>query len=227
VTESAVVNFRTRTGQARRARTRANILSTAFALFDERGVDQVTVEDVRESAGLARGSFYNYFLTYEHMLRELAAQIGRQINVEQSERFEDVANMAERIWCNVRYSILRTASDRACSEILIRVTPLVGAVNDQMRKHAERTLRLAVKRKAVDVPSGGVALDLGYGLVAVMIRRALNVGVDLKEIEAAGLMLLRAFGVAEIEARRISRLPLPVLPELRLREAVIDNFGAD
>jgi AcrR family transcriptional regulator len=202
-------------------------LSTAFALFDERGVDQVTVEDVRESAGLARGSFYNYFLTYEHMLKELAAQIGRQINVEQSARFEDVANMAERVWCNVRYSILRTASDRACSEILIRVTPLVGAVNDHMRKHAERTMRLAVKRKAIDVPSAGVALDLGYGLVAVMIRRALNVGVDFKEIEAAGLMLLRAFGVADIEARRISRLPLPALPELRLRAAVIDNFGAD
>jgi AcrR family transcriptional regulator len=225
VTNSAVVNFRTRTGQARRARTRANILSTAFALFDERGVDRVTVEDVRESAGLARGSFYNYFLTYEHMLKELAAQIGRQINVEQSDRFEDVANMAERIWCNVRYSILRTASDRACSEILIRVTPLVGAVNDHMRKHAERTVRLAVKRKAIDVPSAGVALDLGYGLVAVMIRRALNLGVDLKEIEAAGLMLLRGFGVADIEARRISRLPLPVLPELRLRAAVIDNFA--
>ena len=77
MTNSAVVNFRTRTGQARRARTRANILSTAFALFDERGVDQVTVEDVRESAGLARGSFYNYFLTYEHMLKELAAAISR------------------------------------------------------------------------------------------------------------------------------------------------------
>jgi AcrR family transcriptional regulator len=226
VTDSAVVNFRTRTGQARRARTRAKILSTAFALFDERGVDQVTVEDVRELAGLARGSCYNYFLTCEHMLKELAAQIGRQINVEQSERFNGVENMAERIWCNVRYSILRTASDRACSEILIRVTPLVGAVNDHMRKHAEREVRLSVKRKAIDVPSAGVALDLGYGLVAVMIRRALNFGVDLKEIEAAGLMLLRAFGVPEIEARRISRLPPPVLPELRLRAAVIENFGA-
>ena len=76
------------------------------------------------------------------------------------------------------------------------------------------------------MPSAGVALNLGYGLVAVMIRRALNFGVDLKEIEAAGLMLLGAFGVPEVEARRISRLPLPVLPELRLRAAVIDNFGA-
>src|ERR1700734_1162069 len=106
--KAAVVNFRTRTGQVRRARTRARILSTAFALFDQHSVDQVTVEDVRASAGLARGSFYNYFLTYEHMLKELAAEIGRQINVGQSERFDEVANMAERVWCNVRYSILRT-----------------------------------------------------------------------------------------------------------------------
>jgi len=225
VTDSTGVNFRTRTGQARRARTRAKILSTAFALFDERRVDQVTVEDVREAAGLARGSFYNYFLTYEHMLKELAAQIGRQINDEQSERFDGVANLAERTWLNVRYGILRAASDRSCSEILVRVTFLVGLLNDTMRQHAERSMRLSAKRKFIDVPSPGVALDLGYGLVTVMIRRILNSGVDFKEIEAAGLMLMRAFGVPEIEARRISRLPLPQLPELPLREAVIGSFG--
>src|ERR1700736_3699636 len=120
---AAAVNFRTRTGQARRARTRARILTTAFALFDERGVDRVTVEDVRSTAGLARGSFYNYFLTYEHMLNELAAQISRQINIEQSERFDGIANLVERMWCNLRYFIIRGGSDRSCSEILIRVTP--------------------------------------------------------------------------------------------------------
>jgi AcrR family transcriptional regulator len=227
VTESAIVNFRTRTGQARRARTRTKILSTAFALFDERHVEQVTVEDVREAAGLARGSFYNYFLTYEHMLTELAAQIGRQLNKEQSERFDGVANPAEQIWHNVRYGILRAASDRSCSEILVRVTPLVGPLNDTMRQHVARSARRSTKRKVINVPSSDVALDLGYGLVTVMIRRALNSGVDFKEIEAAGLMLLRAFGVPEIEARRISRLPMPVLPELPLRAAVIANFGSD
>jgi AcrR family transcriptional regulator len=227
VTNLEAANFRTRTGRARRIRTRTKILSTAFALFDEHGVDQVTVEDVREAAGLARGSFYNYFLTYEHMLKELAGQIGRQINKEQSERFDGVTNMAERIWCNVRYAILRAASDRACGEVLVRVTPLVGALNENMRKHAEQTHRLSVKRKAIDVPSAGVALDLGYGLVTMMIRRALNTGVNFKEVEAAGLMLLRAYGVPETEARRISRLPLPVLPDMPLRTAVIDNFGAD
>jgi len=223
---AAAVNFRTRTGQVRRARTRARILSTAFELFDERSVDQVTVEDVRASAGLARGSFYNYFLTYEHMLKELAAEISRQINIEQTARFEGVENLVERMWCNVRYFILRAASDRSCSEILIRVTPLLGPLNNKMRLAAERSIRQSIKGKLINVPSAAVALDLGYGLAAVMIRRALQGGIDLRELDAAGLLLLRAFGVKEIEARRISRLPLAALPEIRLRTAVINGFGA-
>jgi AcrR family transcriptional regulator len=227
IAEAAPVNFRTRTGQARRARTRSKILSAAFELFDKRGVDQVTVEDVRERAGLARGSFYNYFLTYEEMLKALASDIARQINTEQSERFENVPNMAERLWSNVRYTILRAGSDRSCSEILVRITPLVGPLNEEMRVHAERDLLLSVKRKAIDVPSTGVALDLGYGLATMMLRRAMNARVDAKELEAAGLMLLRAFGVPEVEARRISRLPLPRLPDVPLRTAVINNFRVD
>lgn len=227
VAAAAPVDFRTRTGQARRARTRAKILSAAFELFDKRGVDRVTVEDVREEAGLARGSFYNYFVTYEDMLKALASDIAIQINSEQSERFESVPNMAERIWSNVRYAILRAASDRSCTEILVRITPLVGPLNEEMRVHAERTVRNSVKSKAIDVPSAGVALDLGFGLAIMMWQRALESRIEPKELEAAGLMLMRAYGVPEVEARRISRLPLPKLPDIPLRTAVISHFGQE
>jgi AcrR family transcriptional regulator len=225
--QSKTVNFRTRTGQARRAKTRARILATAFALFDERGVGGVTVEDVRASAGLARGSFYNYFLTYEHMLKELAGQISLQINKEQTARFDGVANLVERMWCNLRYFILRGGSDRSCSEILIRVTPLLGPLNDSMRIRAEQDLRECVKRKLIQVPSPGVALDMGYGLGSVMIRRASKGRVKPKEIEAAGLMFMRALGVPEGEAGRIARLPVPDMPAVTLREAVIGSFGSN
>jgi AcrR family transcriptional regulator len=224
VTNPIPVNFRTRTGQARRARTRAKILSAAFTLLDRGTVSQLTVEHVRETAGLARGSFYNYFPTYEDMLKDLAAQIGRQINLEQSARFDGVENLEERLWCNARYFILRAASDRACSEILIRIAPLVGPLNEHMREHAEQGIRQAIRRKSIRVPLYDVALDVGYGIVTVMIRRALTSAINRREIEAAGLMLLRAYGVPESEAKRISRLPVPTLPALPLRAAVISNF---
>jgi hypothetical protein len=85
-------------------------------------------------------------------------------------------------------------------------------------------MRLSLETKVIDVPSPAVALDLGYGLVTMMLKRALDAPVNLKEIEAAGLMLLRAYGVAADEARRISRLPLAQLPDTPLRAAVINRF---
>jgi AcrR family transcriptional regulator len=225
MSESEPVNFRTRTGRQRRARTRASILAAALEVFDAKGIGRATVEDVREQAGLARGSFYNYFQTYEDMLKELAAEIARQLNAEQSERFEDVPNLAERLWSHVRYSILRVSSDRSCAEVLVRVTPLVGSLTDHMRAHAERDMQLASKSGAIRVPSTNVALDLGYGLTTMMLRRTLDTKTAKKDIEAAGLMLLRAWGVEETEARRISRSRAPTMPQISLRAAVLAQFG--
>jgi hypothetical protein len=88
-------------------------------------------------------------------------------------------------------------------------------------------VRNSVKSKAIDVPSAGVALDLGFGLSIMMWQRALKSRIDTKDLEAAGLMLMRAYGVPEVEARRISRLPLPQLPDVPLRTAVINNFRVD
>ena len=221
VTEPPAIDFRTRTGQLRRARTRARILCAAFGLIDEKGVGRVTVDDVREAAGLSRGSFYNYFLTYEDMLKEMASEIAKQVNQEQSARFGGVSDQAERIWCNLQYAILRIASDRPCAEIFVRVMPLVGALNDHMRDHAERSVAQAVADGAIDVPSTGVALDLGYGLAATMARRSLEAKLDPKELGAAGLMLMRAFGVAEAQAIRIAGRAFPDLPSMPLREAIV------
>ena len=69
-----------------------------------------------------------------------------------------------------------------------------------MREHAEQGIRLAIRRKSIRVPLATVALDVGYGIVTAMIRRALTSAIKRKEIESAGLMLLRAYGVPESEA---------------------------
>jgi len=44
-------------------RTRNALLDSALALFEERGFDSVTVEEIAARAGVAKGSFYTYFST--------------------------------------------------------------------------------------------------------------------------------------------------------------------
>lgn len=219
--DAEIEPYRTRVGREKRARTRASILAAAFELFDAHGVDRVTVDDVRDAAGLARGSFYNYFSTFEDMLKAMASAIADELNREQSTLFDSLDDPAERICRNIQYSIARLAPDRSCSGVVVRVTPLVGALTPHMRAHAEAAMAAAMAKGAVAVPAAEPALDLGLGLVVMALRRAMTEGLTTEDVAAYGLMLLRAFGTSEARARAIAYSPLPPPPPTPLRDAII------
>jgi AcrR family transcriptional regulator len=50
---------------------RAELLAAATRLFEERGFDAVTVADVTEAAGVAKGTFYLYYDSKEDLLESL------------------------------------------------------------------------------------------------------------------------------------------------------------
>jgi AcrR family transcriptional regulator len=57
-----------------RAETRDRLYRAALALFAERGFLETTVEDITEAADVGKGTFFNYFLTKEHILAEFGGQ---------------------------------------------------------------------------------------------------------------------------------------------------------
>ena len=52
----------------KRSRTREHLAEVAMALFDEHGYDNVTMEQIAASAGVARGTLYNHFAVKEAAL---------------------------------------------------------------------------------------------------------------------------------------------------------------
>lgn len=58
--------------ERRKRELRARILEAARALFGERGVDATKVLEICELADVAHKTFFNYFPTKRHVLRELA-----------------------------------------------------------------------------------------------------------------------------------------------------------
>jgi len=58
--------------ERRRRRTREAILEVATALFRERGVRAVKVEEICERADIAQRTFFNHFRTREHLYEEIA-----------------------------------------------------------------------------------------------------------------------------------------------------------
>ena len=56
-------------------RTR-EILAAAHRLMERRGVEQVTMEEIAQAAGVAKGTIYLYFQGKDELMRALLAQVG-------------------------------------------------------------------------------------------------------------------------------------------------------
>ncbi|MGW5036023.1 TetR/AcrR family transcriptional regulator [Streptomyces nigra] len=64
----------TRRVTRRRARTRANLLDAAFAVFAAKGFGRVSIEEVCEAAGYSRGAFYSNFDSLDELFFALYRQ---------------------------------------------------------------------------------------------------------------------------------------------------------
>ena len=53
-----------------KARTRARIIEKARVMFNRRGFEQVSIDDIMREAGLTRGGFYNHFASKDELYSE-------------------------------------------------------------------------------------------------------------------------------------------------------------
>lgn len=70
----------------RRARTkeanRRRILEAAMRLFTERGIDEVTIDEIAAAADVGKGTIYNYFHTKEDIVVAFMAEFERDVQAQ-------------------------------------------------------------------------------------------------------------------------------------------------
>lgn len=59
-----------------KARTRAKIIQSARIMFNRRGFEQVSIDDIMAHAGLTRGGFYNHFASKDELYAEAVQSFG-------------------------------------------------------------------------------------------------------------------------------------------------------
>lgn len=135
----------------RRARTRADLLDAAFAVFAAKGFGRVSIEEVCEAAGYSRGAFYSNFATLDELFfalyRERADLIAAQVAdaLAQDGPDLDVPASVDRVtevllldvdWLLVKTDFLvHAARDPAVAQALLdHRTRLREAVADRLLK---------------------------------------------------------------------------------------------
>src|SRR5207248_3771288 len=78
--------------ERRKEEMRSQIFQAAMRLFERKGVFDTTVEEITESADVAKGTFFNYFPSKEAILTKLA---DRQVGVikKAAEEVKDAPSM--------------------------------------------------------------------------------------------------------------------------------------
>src|SRR3954453_21759883 len=97
-------------GQHKRLRTRKALVEAAMRVFARLGPDTPVIENFIAEAGVARGTFYNYFRTREELLVEVASVIADRIQAE-TRILRGLDDPADRVGCTVRLFIRQAASD--------------------------------------------------------------------------------------------------------------------
>lgn len=203
------INHRTRVGAERRERTRAKLLESALLVFAEKGPEAAIIDDVIALAGMARGSFYNYFRTNEELLAAVATEISNE-------------------WLRVIDPIVQLQEDPAIrlgfgTRLLLHAMqryPLLGAFLSRLQFPTGSSPLLGIQFLTRDVLAGieqkrfartqpRAVIDLVVGTIFSASRSLSQEMLPQDYPEAIVKALLQGLGMKEEDAARIVALPLP------------------
>jgi AcrR family transcriptional regulator len=201
-------NRRAEIGREKRARTSAQLVAAASALFARQAVESVTVDDVVKEAGVAKGTFYVHF----EDLRALAAAVAQDL----VQSFDDLLQPGR---LGISEPELRIAFGCSCFIDKALTDPVWARVVARMATLTPSGLELArsrfledMRRFSKGLPQGRVSPELSLEIVSGILLQLMAAFGDgrlsRRYREDAIAAILRAIGLDAKQAKSvIARLP--------------------
>lgn len=198
--------------EARGARGR--IYQAALRLFGERGGEVITVSELADTAGIARGTIYNNIDAPDDLLGEVASALSREMLSRTEATMAGLEDPVERLSTGMRLFIRRAHEEHDWGRFMVRFTLTHSTLQTMMREPPARDIRRAIELERFE-----------GGETAILSLSAMLTGTTLAMMNAvvcgdqawrragsdAARLFLRAGGVAACEAERLANLDLPAL----------------
>lgn len=196
-------------GREKRARTRAQVLAAASALFARQAVESVTVDDVVREAGVAKGTFYVHFKD----LRELMAAVADELVKATDELLQPIRHSIDDPALRLAYGcscfIDRALADPGWAGVAARMAAAAATVGEVAR----RRLFEDIKRRVKGMPHGGaisaeLALEVVVGIMLQVFAAIAEGRLSSRHREGAIAAILRAIGLDARQVKSVlARLP--------------------
>ena len=196
----------------KRERTRRQLITAAVQVIGDKGVEAAAIQEIAAVAGVANGTFYNYFPTKEAILEAAAVDIGIDYCERISASYAHIPDGAERMAIGGRRYQLLATEQPALARFLISVAAASPVWDRQVTPYAKADLTLGIRQGRFHVASTAAALDLIKGVNLAGIQRGLAGEAGRGHASAIAATVLRGLGMAPEEADAVAKRPLPPLP---------------
>ncbi|BDB28679.1 TetR/AcrR family transcriptional regulator (plasmid) [Cupriavidus sp. P-10] len=227
-TEAALAgaeDHRTRVAAMRRERTRNRLIESALAVFAEKGPDGAMIDDFIAAAGVARGTFYNYFRTTGELLSAVAGEVSDEVLAVIDPVVRQFDDPAMRMAVGCRLYMHMACRYPLWGAFITRVGTRRGSRGRLLDAYMTRDLEVGIAQRRFHIAHVEVARDLALGALVYGIGTMLRPGAPADYPEQVILAVLRALGLAEAEAAGLANAPLP---ETQAPQGVIfERIGAN
>lgn len=198
-------------GREKRARTRDQILKTAFDLLGHDRGRSTRVEEICASSGLARATFYKYFKSMDELFEALSYDLSHQFNSAVTRALAQLPTAAERISAAVRFYHQRAIDDPKWGWAMVHISgggPIFGA---DTYAHAQADVEFGIARGEFLLPDFNLGRDiiLGTGLAAMITQLRHSPSAGCPRTIARHILL--GLGVSPRKAESITDQSLPIL----------------
>ena len=168
-------------------------MASALHVFAQRGPDAPVIDDFIAAAGIARGTFYNYFKSTQELLEAASKWLEDDLIVSIESEISGLDNPAHRLAMGVRLWIHRAQADAQWCAFAARAWRHGSLVEQKV----DRDLRAGRHMGLLDFPSIEAARDLLIGtcreaMVRLCVKRARRgFGDEVARVVLRGLGLER------------------------------------
>lgn len=189
---------------------RDRLLDAGLLCAASKGPAQVTIDDVIQTAGVARGTFYKYFDTPEALIRELGQSVSDALIAAMHPMVVALNDPAAGIAAGIRVSVGLVAHYPLIGAFLVRAGWPSGIGTERLFvAQVSRNLGLGIASGRFQQMYPEVATSLVAGATIGAMQAVLTGRTEPDFPAQVAASVLRGLGIADAEAHRLSALPLP------------------
>ena len=198
-----LINHRTLVGKRRRAKTETKIIHAAVKVFAELGPDAPVIDDFIKAAGIARGTFYNYFKSTDELLQATSVFLSEELVMRIDTVIRSYKDPATRFGIGIRLWMRWAVQNPAWSLFLAQVW------NSIKYELPIGDIRKGIARKIFFAPDPFVAWDVISGAVRQAMFRIAEGDTSSCYGNSVAQMCLQVLGVSTETITEIMAMPLP------------------